>query len=53
MNELTDTAEESEPVVELLFGKKVAWVGVKGIPIVEKDMGAVGIQKLVLIFAGN
>ena len=38
MNELTDTAEESERVVELLFGKKVARVGVKGIPIVEIDV---------------
>ena len=27
--ELTDTAEESERVVELLFGKKVARVGLK------------------------
>ena len=39
MNELTDTAEESERAVELLFGKRVARVGVKGIPIVEIDMG--------------
>ena len=45
MNELTDTAEESERAVELLFGKKVARVGVKGIPIVEIDVGAVRIWK--------
>ena len=45
MNELPDTAEESEPVVELLFGEKVARVGVKGIPIVEIDVEAVQIWK--------
>ena len=43
MNELTDTAEESD--LELLFGKKVAPVGVKGIPIVEIDVRAVRIWK--------
>ena len=45
MNKLTDTAKESEPVVELLFGKKVARVGVKGIPLVEIDAEAVRIWK--------
>ena len=36
---------ESEPVVELLFGKKVTRAGVKGIPIVEIYVGAVRIWK--------